>query len=160
MYRAFTILELLVVLIISAIVIGIGAACYVIVDKSIMNYMTINKNINNSFLFNSVLYHDVHSSDVLLKTDRGIRMIKIAFPETEYIVSNGKMIRLSGNVKDTFECIFDKVEYLFESTPVITPENIVDEIICKTIVLNEKDVYHYRKEYDRLTLILNKEINK
>jgi prepilin-type N-terminal cleavage/methylation domain-containing protein len=157
LFKAFTILELLVVLIISSIIVGIGASCYVIAERSIVQYVTVNKSISNVFLFNSIFNNDINRSDVLLKTDGGIKMIGSNFSETEYFILNKKMIRLSGDVRDTFDCNFENVDYLFEQSLVQNSNNIVDEIIFNAVVFNEKEIFHYAKEYDRLTLMINQE---
>jgi hypothetical protein len=153
---AFTILELTITMLLTALVIGISYAAFSIVSRSYIVYQKRNDNISEMVLMDRLLKRDFSQADSILKIDSGIEMINQHAIVT-YRIDTGTMIRTAG-ITDTFKVHSYDINFAFEGQPVqemsATKElNRIDEFSFSLVFENQKIPYHYYKTYSSANLI-------
>jgi len=160
MIKAFTILELLVVLIISAIVIDLGISVYQIAFKGFSSYRKINKKINEVSLLNSLLYSDVTKSIKIQKASNGVDLINSNDRIVSYLIEENWITRRQDSITDTFYLSIEKVELKFKDEEVNEIEKPIDEIYFETKILKKSELFHFKKEYDNYSLMVFEQLYK
>lgn len=154
--KAFTLLEVAITMLISAVLLGITYTSYSIVVKSYRSFTAKNDNIAVLIGLDHVLRRDFAKATVVIKDTDGIELqsdqqsIKYTF--------NPDFIIRSTTRQDTFKVQTQDILTSFENTPLNnvqdTPEqNRLDELSFTLLFQNEKIPYHYRKLYSSENLI-------
>ena len=154
--RAFTILEVVISMLITAIVIAITYTSYSIISKSYGAFNDKNKMMADYALLDHLLRRDVAQAAFIQKDAEGIALTT-SNKNVKYTFSNDYIIRQSIRT-DTFKFISQNVQLYFEHKPLLTlsdtlEQNRVDEISFDLLYRNEKIPYHYQKAYSSENLI-------
>jgi len=154
--RAFTIMELTVAMLISAIVISITYTAYLIVSKSYKSFSGKNEKMAAVLKLDELLKKDFLRSERVEKDTSGI---DIYYPKrtVKYKFDSASVIRLAGRT-DTFRVKTDSISTLFEGKEVqllgdSAENNRIDELTLPVILQNQKLTYYYHKVYSSENLI-------
>jgi predicted Zn-dependent peptidase len=153
---AFTIMEVTITMLISAIVIGITYTAFSIITRSYHSFDSKHKDMAAVLRLDELLQKDFNRAEIVLKDTNGIvlkdssRIIKYRF-NADYVLRIGIMV-------DTFKVKSDSVSTTFENTAVNetgTDEeaNRLDKLDLNITLQNEKIPYHYYKIYSSVNLI-------
>lgn len=153
---AFTIMEVVITMLISAIVIGITYTAFSIITRSYQSFDSKHKDMAAVLRLDELLQKDFNRAEIVLKDTDGIalkdssRIIKYSF-NPDYVLRIGIVV-------DTFKVKSDSVSTTFENTvvnemKVDKEENRLDELDLNIILQNEKIPYHYHKIYSSANLI-------
>jgi hypothetical protein len=156
---AFTIMEVTITMLISALVIGITYSIFAIVSRSYQAFHRKNEEIANVLRLDGVLRKDFDRGELILKDSTGIGIVKPSglihyafYPD--YVLRNGIKT-------DTFKVKTDSVSTFFENTPIndVSPDkeqNRLDRVDIPVFLQNEKFTYHYSKIYSSENLFIRK----
>jgi len=153
---AFTIMEVTITMLISAILIGITYTAFSIISRSYHSFDNKHKDMAVVLRLDELLQKDFNRAEIVLKDTDGIammdssRIIKYRFT-SDYVLRIGLVI-------DTFKVKTDSVSTAFENTMVNEMKadeegNRLDELDMNATLQNEKIPYHYHKIYSSANLI-------
>ena len=145
--KAFTILELLVVLSLGVIVTGIAYSIYSIVSKQ---YLIQNANNSKNYsltLLSRLISRDIGNSERVLSTDYGFSCINGTNAPIEYTVKDAYVLREGQNRKDTFYLTELKAHYYFNKTEIMVRDLLLDEIQITGNSSNEPLFFGTKKVY-------------
>jgi len=154
--KAFTIMELTIAMLISAIAIGISYAIFLIVSHSYQSYVTKNMRVSEAQRLDATMRMDFDRGLLVSKDTSGI---KIQFPSGQviYKFDTASVVRITAT-SDTFKVKTDSIGFSFEGkafseyqTP--GPQNRIDQLDVTTLLENQKITYHYHKIYSSADLI-------
>jgi len=101
--KAFTIVELVVVMILTAIVISIAYAGYALVGKSLANYMGSSKVLNEYLMLTRTLDRDFDRATTAKDSSGNVVMLKAGNDGTVvYAFGEEAIVRTAGTVADSF----------------------------------------------------------
>lgn len=152
---AFTIIEITITMLISAILIGITYTSYSIIARSYSSFNTKNENLAVVLRLNKLLQKDFDRCEMVLKDSTGL---SITFPDhkVKYKFEPDYTVRI-GSMADTFKVRSDSVSMQFENS--ITSDlgandeqNRLDELRLVFTLQKEKIPYHYYKVYSSVNL--------
>ena len=152
---AFTIMELTIAMLLSAIVIGITYTAYTITARSYARFHRRSDTIGNLTRVNELLMKDFSSSDSVFRTDSGI-IVNRDSTIIRYEIDSNMVIRKSFRI-DTFKIDIRDIAALFEGqtvifTPPVQEADRIDELSFTTIFDKQKIPYHYHKDYSSVNL--------
>jgi type II secretory pathway component PulJ len=154
--QAFTIMEVTITMLISALVIGITYTAFSIITRSYHSFDSKHQDMAVVLRLDELLQKDFNHAEIVLKDTDGIalrdssRTIKYRFNQ-DYILRVGITV-------DTFKVKSDSVSTIFENNTVnetgpSQEANRLDELGLNIILQNEKIPYHYHKIYSSANLI-------
>ena len=154
--KAFTIIEVTIAMLISAIVIGITYAVFSIINQSYNSFNKKNEHMAVVLQLDKLLRRDFEHAELIIKDTSGIvfhgsdKTVRYKF-DTAYVVRIGL-------ITDTFKVKTDTVNTLFESktineTGASEEQNRLDQLDLFLVLQNEKITYHYHKIYSSANLI-------
>ena len=154
--KAFTILEVTITMLITALLIGITYTSYSIIVKSYRSFTVKNEEMTVLVTLDHLLKRDFDQAEMIFKDQDGIALtsndktIKYEF-KPDYIVRNAARI-------DTFKVQTQDVSTAFENVPINEVQeteepNRIDELAFTLIFQNEKIPYHFYKLYSSVNLI-------
>ena len=157
--KGFTIMEVSIAMLISAIVIGITYTAYLVISRAYHSYNTKHEQMATILKLNELLQKDFDRSKFILKDTAGIavhydnRVIKYRF-DTAFV------LRVSIKT-DTFKVKSDTAHTAFESIEIAetapdTERNRIDQLDLLVRLEKEKITYHYHKLYSSQDLIIRK----
>jgi Tfp pilus assembly protein PilE len=154
--RAFTILEVVISMLITAIVIAITYTSYSIISKSYGAFNDKNKTMADFALLDHLLRRDFAQAAFIQKDAEGITLTA-PNNNVRYTFSNDYILRQSLRT-DTFKFTSQALQVSFEHKPLLAlsdtlEQNRVDEISFDLLYQNEKIPYHYQKDYSSENLI-------
>ena len=154
--NAFTIIEVTIAMLLTALTIGITYSDNNIVAKTYKAYSAKNENITKFITLDHILRRDFDRADTILKDSAGVAL-KISSTIIKYKFFPNYIIRESSKI-DTFKLQAVDPVTAFESLPINdmgeqSESNCVDELYFKLIVNNDTVLYHYRKLYSSENLI-------
>jgi Tfp pilus assembly protein PilE len=155
-FRAFTILEVTITMLITALVIGITYTSYAIIVKSYRSFTAKNDDMAVLVSLDHVIKRDFDRADSILKDSDGIAIKKGAMV-IKYVFNPGFVVRSSARA-DTFKVQTEAVNTTFENMPVAGSQvtgaqNRIDGLDFILVFQTEKIPYHYRKIYSSENLI-------
>jgi Tfp pilus assembly protein PilE len=154
--KAFTIMEITVVMLISAIVIGIAYTAFNIINQSYHSFQQKNEDIAVLVRLDELLRKDFARANTVSKTTNGI-FVKIGTDSVSYEFESDFTVRTS-SITDTFKLNAQDVVTSFEAGPItainpVTEQNRIDELDFSILFENEKIPYSYHKQYSSANLI-------
>jgi hypothetical protein len=157
--RAFTIMEVTIAMLISAIVIGITYTIYTIVTKSYNSFNIKNENVAVVLRLDELLKKDFDHAEFILKTSNGIS-VQNPSGNITYQFDPDFVVR-AGLITDTFKVKTDSLYTSFENnvigeTGTTDEQNTLDELGFSLILQNEKITYYYHKIYSSVNLFNRK----
>jgi len=144
--KAFTVIELTVVMILSSIVISITYLSFDILQKQYRDYRESNDKIAMISKLNSLLHTDFNNSEIIIKTDAGI-LTNYRTKQINYEFDFGFILRKEGEITDTFFVKVDELNTHYLKQGQLESERIIDELTFETKINNKMRVFHYRKIY-------------
>jgi Tfp pilus assembly protein PilE len=154
---AFTIMELTVAMLISAIVIAITYTAFSMVSGSYVSYTAKHNEMAVLIRLDELLKKDFIKADDIYQEQDGVRFLLKQQP-ISYRFEPGEVIRIS-TVTDTFKVATDALILSFERQPLSSETstdqelNRVDELAFSIVYQKEKFPYHYLKQYSSKNLI-------
>jgi len=156
---AFTIMEVTIAMLLSAIVIGVCYTVFSIVTHSYHGYQLKHEGTASVLRLDELLQKDFERAEIVLKDTGGIalkngaRLIKYRF-NTEYVLR-------VGITTDTFKVKTDSIVTTFEKKEVSTIDtdlesNRIDQLDIMITVEKETIPYYYHKLYSSVNLINRK----
>lgn len=154
--NGFTLMELTVAMLISAIVVGITYSVYLIVIKSYHGFEARNQRVSTLIHFDHVLKRDFDKADIVLKDSAGVAMVKSG-TTIKYAFYPEFILRESSKT-DTFKLNTENVTAYFENIPLSelqadTELNRVDKFAFTIISAGDSIPCHYLKYYSSKNLI-------
>lgn len=125
--KAFTILELSVVMVISGIVFGIAFSAYNIILKQFQEYKNGNEKIMEISTVSAVLNKDFSEADEIRNSQGGLNVIAREGSQIIYRFEDGGLLRKANQTEDRFENI-SNVKITFRGIDVPENNGLVDEV--------------------------------
>jgi len=155
----FTIMEVTIAMLLSALVIGISYTVFSLVTRTYRTYQLKHQEMANVLRLDELLQMDFGRAEVILKDTDGIalknsnRVIKYSF-YPDYVLRRGITV-------DTFRVKTDSITISFENKPLddlkdIEEDNRMDELAMLISLQKEKIPYYYHKIYSSVNLINRK----
>jgi len=157
--RAFTIIEVTIAMLISAIAIGITYTAFLIISHSYSTYDVKNKDMSNVLRLDELLRKDFSRALIVVKDTNGIAL-RFQLSVVKYKFDTAYVVRISG-IADTFKVKVDSVKTLFENTAINETgtddeQNRID-LLGLSLNLHHRQInYHYHKIYSSADLIKRK----
>lgn len=142
---AFTLMEVIIVMIISMIVISLT---YKTLDIVSMQYRQFNKNSKQVYelsLMETLLTKDFANSEYVKRVSNGM-MCGFKRKSILYTFDDSSMIRVEGAVSDTFNIVPNNVRYYFSDKNVSNINGYIDRVVFVSNLSNSK-LFTYRKIY-------------
>jgi len=157
--RAFTIMEVTIAMLLSAIVISITYAVFTIVTHSYHSYQRKHEDMAAVLRLDELLQKDFEHAEIITKDTDGIAFKNGAL-QTKYRFYKDFVLR-TGAITDTLKVKTDSINTSFESITVNTigttkEENRIDEFTMLVTLHKEKIPYYYHKIYSSVNLINRK----
>jgi prepilin-type N-terminal cleavage/methylation domain-containing protein len=154
--KAFTIIEMTVAMLISAIVIAFTYTAYSILSKSYAMFVNKNRDMETIIQLDRLLRKDFSKAASIYRTENGLTL-KDSSSMVSYEMNESGIIR-KGIVPDTFKVQISQPLATFENRPIATSvddssANLIDDFSFILLFRNEKIPYHYHKSYSSANLI-------
>jgi len=154
--QAFTIMELTITMLISAIVIAITYTAFSIITRSYHSFESKHKDMATVLRLDKLLQKDFKHAETILKDTDGIAL-KDSSSTVKYRFSPDYVLRI-GITIDTFKVKSDSITTAFENKTItgistLEEENRLDDLGLNMMLQNEKIPYHYHKLYSSANLI-------
>jgi hypothetical protein len=155
--QAFTIMEITITMLISAIVTGITYTAFSIITRSYHVFDSRHKDMAAVLRLDELLQKDFSRAEIVLKDTDGIALRDDSFRVIKYRFNPDYTLRI-GITVDTFKVQSDSISTTFENSIVSgmrsTEEaNRLDELALNIVLQDKKIPYHYRKIYSSANLI-------
>lgn len=157
--KAFTLLELLFVMILTTIIIGIGYFAFTLSVKQLHAYKENSEKITGAFQLTMLLNRDFAEARSVLKINDTLLFTNTLNNRLEYFFSENYILRNINSTVDTFFYSTQNMSEKFLDAPVITNNGLVDEIYFE--IKSDKDrieIFHATKSYSAEALIQNENL--
>jgi hypothetical protein len=149
-------MEISIVMLISAIVIGIAYTAFNIINQSYSSFQHKNEDIAVLVRLDELLRKDFSRANTISRTTNGI-FVKTGIDSVTYEFEPDFTVRIS-TIIDTFKLNVQDVVTTFETSPItaispVTEQNRIDELNFSILFENEKIPYYYHKQYSSSNLI-------
>jgi len=149
-------MEITVVMLISAIVIGITYTSFNIINQSYHSFQNKNEHMAELVRLVELIRKDFNQAELIGKTQNGI-FVKTIQDSVSYDFEPDFTLRTS-TIIDTFKLAVQDIVTNFEAGPVTTinttaEQNRIDELDFSIFFENEKIPYSYHKLYSSANLI-------
>ena len=144
--RAFTIIELVVVMILSSIIIGIIYSAYQIVNSQYGNYIKANKQITSEAVLTMLLNKDFAAAHFIKKEGERIFFFDIENKVKSYHFGDDFIVRNSNAVVDTFFIRALNIETLFLNQSPHFYNGLIDELYFESATFGER-IFRFKKLY-------------
>ncbi len=123
--KAFTIMELIIVMLISIIIISISYKSYEIIERQVLNFIKNNSKIEENILFENTLLSSFENSDIITIDDNNIRCLNDSI-NIQYGFYDDFVLRenITNSTIDTF-----KVESKIKKFSILSNSEIKKNII-------------------------------
>jgi prepilin-type N-terminal cleavage/methylation domain-containing protein len=152
--RSFSLIEMLVVLILSGIISGIVFFCFFTVTTYEINLSRKLDNVNDATILYSNLTKDIKRCQ-LLRVDNNF--LRCTYSENSRMVSYEffpeYVIRKQIDRLDTFACLSDVPYYTFQGKELIKRKGYADSVSIQIAHADRMLPFTVRKVYDRATLL-------
>ena len=153
--RAFTLVELLVVMVISGIVIAITYQIYFIANKQFMQYKKGNEKVTQEVILRGLLNNDFFQSEsVIRKSENNIEM-QLADEKINYEWRDEFIIRVTNASRDTFFLPVSLVELKFRNSSQDISAGLIDALKIISENGDEEKYFCFFKEYSADVLMQN-----
>lgn len=142
---AFTLMEVIIVMIISMIVISLTYKTLDIVSMQYRQFSKNSKQVYELSLMETLLTKDFANSEYVKRVSNGM-ICRFKRKSILYIFDNSSMIRVEGAVSDTFNIVPNDVRYYFSDKNVSNINGYIDRVVFMSNLSNSK-LFTYRKIY-------------
>jgi hypothetical protein len=143
--KAYTISEMLVVMLLSAIVISVAYTVLNIFNLQYLNYKNTRDDIYNLDLLDRLMVVDFSNADNIIK-DENRYIFNFPARQVTYAFSDSLISRTENQVEDRFEFQTKGVSALFFKIEV-QPLALVDELRFEIVIKDQNFNFHYQKLY-------------
>jgi len=141
MIKAFTLIEVCVVMVISGIVIVTAGLSYSIINKQLNEYSKLSESMLNEIRLDFLISKEMRESRYAEAIDYGIRFVTNHGSFVEYRFSENNVIRITSQIQDTIDVIV--LDWDFDKTSSL---GLIKEFAIQ--LKNQEGLYsHYSKEY-------------
>ena len=146
--KAFTLLELLFVMILTTIIIGIGYFAFAIAVKQLYSYKENSKKIAGAFQLTMLLNKDFAEAKSVMKANDTLVFTSPLNNRLQYSFSEEYIIRNINSATDTFFYGTQNRNEKFLDKPADTNNGLVDEIYFEIKTGKEQfEIFHTVKTY-------------
>ena len=145
--RAFTIIELVVVMILSGIIIGIVYSAYQIVSSQYENYRKANNQNTSMAVLTLLLNRDFSTAYSIKKEGERISFFDQENKVCSYAFAEDFIIRSTNAVEDTFHIHTFNIEVLFLNQPQSSYTGLIDEVYFESMIFEEQQLFRFKKQY-------------
>lgn len=144
--KAYTIMEMTVVMFISAIVMSIAFKSYYLLSSSFVDFKRRYQRVGEVAMLDRLITLDFVRSREVVKTDEGFDCV---FEENKinYVLFPEFILRNQMGVEDTFFVNPESIQYKFLDEVVEEEGKIMNELIFENMVEGETQYFQYKKEY-------------
>ena len=151
--RAFTLIELLICMILSTIIIGMGYAAYSESYKRFLTYSGMKKNIVDAIRVNRVFNNDFTQAELVYYNSGNILLNSKNKPAIEYEFTSSAIIRKVYNQADTFHFAIIRPLAVYVDNDVAAAEGIINAFSFETEIYKQTLPFYYSKTYSAETII-------
>lgn len=156
---AFTIIEVTIAMLLSALVIGIAYTVFSIVTRSYHSYQEKHQAMAAVLRLDELLQKDFLRAEIILKDTDGIAFKK-ENQVIKYHFDKGYVLR-TGTTIDTLKVQADSITTSFENGRIgsvnnVPEQNRLDQLDMIVMLQKEKIPYYYHKVYSSVNLINRK----
>ena len=144
--KAFTIIEMTVVMLLSTVVISMAYFAFELLSKRYLKYKAQTEVYYKLTLLDQLLSKDFFLADSI-KTDGEMLHTFQGNTICKYEFSQKYVVRQAASQTDTFYCKIQKHELLYNQQPIL-PGDIVDQLNLSLLFEEKKLDYIYSKHYD------------
>ncbi|MFI5219201.1 MAG: prepilin-type N-terminal cleavage/methylation domain-containing protein [Bacteroidia bacterium] len=145
--HAFTLFEMMVALILTAIVVSIAYLCINIISNQINGFKSKNKQVMESSGFDSVFKNDFEKALTAASHTNGLHFYFPAGRKITYNFNSNFILRTVDEVRDTFFVAAVEMEKKFMNLKQENTNGLVDEVIFHSKITGEPEQFHYKKRY-------------
>ncbi len=111
---AFTLLEIILVLIISAIVVSLVFSVILNLKKTFYSFYTRQESVSRLLIFKNTIEHDIDEANYIITTDEKEYLLASTTDTILYNITDQNIVRSKGGHEDTFHISFSalKVDYV------------------------------------------------
>ncbi len=150
--KAFTLIELIVVLLLTSLVITITFYTFQVAKNYYLHFDKKENQVTALIRFNAVLQSDFTKSQY---AEGNSKVVTCYFEKKQisYRFMNEYIIREQVGVRDTFYCQASHLKYFFENAILMSDQRVIDEFqfFDDQAQIN----YHFKKVYATADLMLN-----
>jgi len=151
---AFTLMELTVGMLVSAIVIGAAYSVMRISGVQLQDMQASGQTSYRTALLDQLLLSDVAQARMVRKTNEGIVLeMPTAQQEIQYRFTDSEVLRQLPGFTDTFALAIDRVETTFLQEAQWLPNGAVDQVVVYGELDGETIPFVYTKRYAAATLL-------
>ncbi|QEM09159.1 type II secretion system protein J [Mucilaginibacter rubeus] len=149
---AFTIMELIIAMLISAVVIGMMYSAYAIISHSYLSFVDRNGGTSTVTTLDQRLSREIGKAEGITR-DGNTLTLTSSKDTVSYRFLADKVIRQK-MLADTFKVITESFNTAFESVPIDgdQPGKMIDDLQLVLLLDNQKIPYHYHKIYSSVNL--------
>ncbi len=152
-FKAFTLIELLIGMIISSIVITFCYMSYTMISKQYMNYKLIKEELVDALQFNSILNNDIEKANSIHFNENKLIIVTEFNEILEYNFVERYILRNSDAVVDTFNLMPVNVAPNFVLNDGDAENKLLVSFSFDAEVLGELEHFEFHKTYDAVTMV-------
>ena len=146
-YKAYTVIELVVVLVLTGVVMVGVVAAYSLIEDQYHGYVRETDTVQEFYLFKNTLNYDfAKSREVLVLNPREFQLSTDS-NRIKYNINSRFLIRTINEVKDTFFLENLKAKYFFNGVEKKESGIIIDELDFSFIIDSRRQHIHLTKQY-------------
>jgi len=150
--KAFTLTEMIVVMLLTAVVIGMAYAVFQIISKSYTSFNLKNEKVNDAERLEHWLARDLQRADACLNEEDGLKLL-IGVDTVSYTFKDSVVTRTSLRI-DSFRVNTGKLAMMFDGQMLDTkPEQSVDQVSFELTLEKQKIPEVFYKLYSAEQLI-------
>jgi hypothetical protein len=153
--NSFSLIETLVVMVLSSLIVSIIYFSYYTVSKYQMNLSSRLIDFNDKSELYFLLKKDFDRSKKIEAIDEESLRCNIERKgvEIQYIFSSSYIVRMQDGRVDTFKCNIDKPVFLWRGKQIIPPQGRIDELQIQLLDMAEPIQLSIHKQYDAASLV-------
>lgn len=146
--RAFTMIELLVAMVISALVIGFCYLAYSMAQRNYTEFRSASGRINESAKLQNLLFFDVGNCERIMGADRELLFLFEKNKSVTYLFQERSVVRIDGAARDTLSAEVKEIACRYTQKEMSGNERqIIDEISFILSLQGEEETFRYYKSY-------------
>lgn len=153
--KAFTIIELVVVMILTAIIVGIVYSAYSIVGNQYYVYKKTGTQNSQVALLSMLLNKDFTSSHFIKYGNDELFFYSKEDNFIHYVFEENYITRNSNSVTDTFPINPLNIQMKFLQELQLVHNSLVDELYFEAVIFNQQQLFHFKKQYAADVLMEN-----
>jgi hypothetical protein len=142
--NAYTLMELIVVMVTSIIVITLAYKVFDLISHQYLQFVRYNESVYEVYQASALMATDFRESEYIVKNPEGVTCV-YKNKEIVYNIGSNITVRSVDLVRDTFRIKAENVRYYFSDKEVIDVNKYVDQIKFEDV--EKSELFHYQKIY-------------